>query len=454
MSLTITLQRTAYTANDSIDAAAFNAQSALSASIPDGQSYLFGLGSVGAPSVAFTGDVNTGLYSPGADQLALVTAGTARLTVNAAGLVAILGACTVAGLLTASGGVAGSLTAPLGAVGTPSVAFAGDANTGLYSPGADQLALVTGGVTRLAVSAAGLVAIPGACTVSGALTASGGVTGNVTGSLTAPLGALATPSVAFTGDADTGLYSPGADQLALVTAGAARLTVSAAGNIGIGGSADADSQLHTITPNGTATTMRLEQAGQGSWWLRVLAGANTLAIGQGAGAGTEFLRVESTGRVGIGSTSWGRMLTVKGNGIQVVGTTGTIGSITAEGTTVTLQPDSAVATRIMIDAGVSNAAGYLLLNAGATSGYLSCAIGGTERMRIATAGGVRFNAYGAGVLTTDASGNVTAATSLSLSGTLTVNSGASPAGSVRNITISTAAPSGGADGDVWLQYTA
>ena len=446
MSLTITLQRTAYTANDSINAEAFNNQSALSASIADGGSYLFGLGSLGAPSVGFIGDADTGLYSPGADRLALVCGGVARLMVSAAGTVTIPGALTASGGIT--GNVIGTLTAPLGAVGTPSVAFSGDTDTGLYSPGANQLALVTGGVARLTVGAAGAVTIPGA------ITASGGLTGNVTGTLTAPLGAVGTPSVAFSGDANTGLYSPGADQLALVTGGVARLTVSAAGNIGIGGSADADSQLHMITPSDTATTLRLEQTGQGSWWLRVLAGANTLAIGQGAGAGTEFLRVDATGRVGIGSTSLGRMLTVKGNGIQVVGTTGTIGSITAEGTTITLQPDSAVATRIVIDAGVSNAAGYLLLNAGATSGYLSCAIGGTERMRIATAGGIRFNAYGAGVLTTDASGNVTAATSLALPGTLTVNSGASPSGTVRNVTISTAAPSGGADGDVWLQYTA
>lgn len=48
-------------------------------------SLLFGLGTVGAPSIAFSGDTNTGIYSPGADRLRLVTGGVSRFEVNAAG---------------------------------------------------------------------------------------------------------------------------------------------------------------------------------------------------------------------------------------------------------------------------------------------------------------------------------------------------------------------------------
>lgn len=162
MSLTITLQRTAYTANDSINAEAFNNQSALSASIADGGSYLFGLGSLGAPSVGFIGDADTGLYSPGADRLALVCGGVARLMVSAAGTVTIPGALTASAGVT--GNVIGTLMAPLGAEGAPSIRFSGDTDTGLYSPGANQLALVTDGVARLTVSAAGAVTIPGTIT--------------------------------------------------------------------------------------------------------------------------------------------------------------------------------------------------------------------------------------------------------------------------------------------------
>jgi hypothetical protein len=46
-------------------------------------------GTAGAPSLYFTGDTNTGIYSPGADQVAVSTGGTARITVDASGNVNI-----------------------------------------------------------------------------------------------------------------------------------------------------------------------------------------------------------------------------------------------------------------------------------------------------------------------------------------------------------------------------
>ena len=48
-----------------------------------------GAGTAGAPSLYFTGDTNTGIYSPGADQVAISTGGTGRLFVSSAGLVGI-----------------------------------------------------------------------------------------------------------------------------------------------------------------------------------------------------------------------------------------------------------------------------------------------------------------------------------------------------------------------------
>jgi len=48
-----------------------------------------GAGSVGGPSLFFTGDPNTGLFSPGADTIALVTGGTNRVHVTSGGLVGI-----------------------------------------------------------------------------------------------------------------------------------------------------------------------------------------------------------------------------------------------------------------------------------------------------------------------------------------------------------------------------
>lgn len=55
-------------------------------------------GTLAAPSIAFgPTDTNTGIYSPGADQLSLVTNGTARLTVDSVGTVNVPGTFTIAG---------------------------------------------------------------------------------------------------------------------------------------------------------------------------------------------------------------------------------------------------------------------------------------------------------------------------------------------------------------------
>ena len=53
---------------------------------------------------------------------------------------------------------------------TPGYAFDGDPNTGLYTTGADELALATGGVARITVDSAGAVVIPGDLTVQGTTT--------------------------------------------------------------------------------------------------------------------------------------------------------------------------------------------------------------------------------------------------------------------------------------------
>jgi hypothetical protein len=47
------------------------------------------LGTAGAPPLTFVGDLNTGIYSPGADQVAISTAGSGRLFVDASGNIGI-----------------------------------------------------------------------------------------------------------------------------------------------------------------------------------------------------------------------------------------------------------------------------------------------------------------------------------------------------------------------------
>ncbi len=59
----------------------------------------------------------------------------------------------------------------LGSVTNCSLKFQGDSNTGLISPSADSISLVTGGVSRLTIDSNGSVTIPGNVTITGTLSA-------------------------------------------------------------------------------------------------------------------------------------------------------------------------------------------------------------------------------------------------------------------------------------------
>ena len=61
-------------------------------------------GTAAAPGIAFETDPNTGIYRPGADQLAVATNGTGRLFVDANGIVSVVGASTITTNLTVNGG--------------------------------------------------------------------------------------------------------------------------------------------------------------------------------------------------------------------------------------------------------------------------------------------------------------------------------------------------------------
>lgn len=94
-------------------------------------------GSAAAPSIAPTGDSNTGLWAPAADTLAFSTGGTERLRINSSGQ---------------SEFVAGSAS-------TPAVTTTGDTNTGIFFPAADTIAFSEGGVEAMRIDASGNVGI-------------------------------------------------------------------------------------------------------------------------------------------------------------------------------------------------------------------------------------------------------------------------------------------------------
>ena len=86
-------------------------------------------GTAAAPSIYFKDSgTDTGIYSPGADQVGISTGGTSRFEVSTTAATSTL-----------------PVVHPLGAVGTPSITFTGDLNTGIWSPAADTIAFSEGG---------------------------------------------------------------------------------------------------------------------------------------------------------------------------------------------------------------------------------------------------------------------------------------------------------------------
>ena len=90
--------------------------------------------------------------------------------------------------------------------------------------------------------------IPGTLDVTGAAT--------LDSTLSVPLGSAGSPSIYPGTDTNTGIYSPGSDQLAISTGGTGRLFVDASGNVGIG--AAPDGQLSLLGANSNTPRFRIQ----------------------------------------------------------------------------------------------------------------------------------------------------------------------------------------------------
>jgi len=139
--------------------------------------------------------------------------------------------------------------------------------------------------------------------------------------IAAPLGSAAAPSYTFTGDTNTGMWSPGADTIAFSEGGVEAMRITDAGNVGIGTSAP-DRKLDvqgsgsiTVRSRSTDTTgvtvgiLAAEHASGSSLQVRAGVGFTNL-ISTGAADplilstnSAERMRITSAGNVGIGTTT-------------------------------------------------------------------------------------------------------------------------------------------------------
>ena len=206
--------------------------------------------------------------------------------------------------------LAGSLNIGLGAgsVSTPSLFFSGDANTGIYSPGADQVAVATNVTGRLFIDSSGRLLV-------GTSTARSNFFGTTLSSLTQTEG---------TGGA------AGRGALSVINNDVSNnppyvlLGRSGAATLGSNAAVVSGSRLGTLTFHGADGTSFIEAATvagevDGTPGTNDMPGRLVFSTtADGAASPTERMRITSAGLVGVGTTSPGAPLDVVGNSNTVV----------------------------------------------------------------------------------------------------------------------------------------
>ena len=143
----------------------------------------------------------------------------------------------------------------------------------------------------------------------------GSQTIQTTGVFSHAVGSAGAPIITFTGDTNTGIYSPGADQVAISTGGSGRLFVDASGRVGIGASGpgfplevratSSTGQVQMLGSDNTNATWRLATPSSS---VVAFGGATTHAVAFGGFDNTtqafsERARIDSSGRLLVGTSS-------------------------------------------------------------------------------------------------------------------------------------------------------
>ena len=282
-------------------------------------------GTVASPGIKFsgTGNDNTGVYSSGIDELGLVTNGVNRLSIDSAGAISIPGTLGVTGAVTGTSTVSGSALIPTGS-SVPS--------NGVYLPAANSVAISSSGSQRLVVDANGCIGIgmtPNNAayrlqiydaaqdavfiSIGNNVSGSGNLNGLVIGQ---------NQNDAYFLNRENGpalFYTNNTERLRITAAGLVGIGVSSPSNLLHlkGGNpqlivdtpdASTEPRIRLFKNNGTAVGQLEGISGN----TRLLAeGAFQVMTNGGGGAGATAAYFDTSGRLGIGTTTVDGSLTIK-----------------------------------------------------------------------------------------------------------------------------------------------